>query len=1057
MLQYWIFLSLAPIAAAMVILIAGYAWLRPGSPLARSLAWYLLAVAGFLSANILELIEGTPDGAAFFARVEYLFIPLIPVLWLRFALFYIGRADWASPRRMWLFAILPVMTALLAWSNSLHGLVWAQHTYNALGESWGTFLVQRYGPWFWAQGVYSYILLLGGVLLIMLEALRAPRLFRMQSLSIMVGALLPLIFNLVYVFRVIPGLVKDYTPLAFALAGLAFALSIFRHRLLAISPVARAVLIESMQDPMLVLDELQRVIDMNPAAQRFLGIAAEASLGQPFKQVWPAAANITPLTPDATVPLGWAGAQHLAQRIPPIITVTDHSEPGEAVLRSYELHISPLPTRGHAASRIPAAGRIPSPSAGWLVVLHDLTLRRQAEVALEEANHSLADAYREVAEKSNALAKTNAAMVTANNSLLHLNEELEARVSARTESLRQRAAELEVLAHVSSALRQTATFDELLATLLRETGVALGFGAGAILLHEEDFLRVAALHNQPPDLFDTMLAPDGGPLWQALHSGQTTRVDLRTSPAGLSPSLIILANDYPSGILAPMQVPGRTLGLLAFFFDPRNEPSQEWPLTAIAEMGANAIQRVRLMETLEQLVWDRTRDLSTLYEVTSTTNEFQDLDTLLVRILEKALDVLHGRIGLVHLLVERPDPRYTLADQPRPPETALRLITTLGLDTLPSAQPAPTPHLLGRDHPGPWSEVFERNNILVLPDVTEQPLPAAARIEQGTAPDPADHPNNSPSLEPVQANQPNRMLPPQLLAILCEQSAVAYVGVPIHAKGRALGVMSVFGESLASFSAEDIALLAAIADHVGGAVENAQLRKKAEDAAVMEERQRLARDLHDSVTQSLYSLVLFSQAGRDALAPAVLAEDGETDTVGASLNVARALTLLSRVGETSQQALKELRLLIYELRPLALPTDGLTGALRNRLETVEQRAGVRPMLLAEHAGDLPPEIESGLYGIAQEALNNVVKHARANEVTVRFEVWPERVELEISDNGRGFLIDPVHPGGGIGLASMRERAAAMGGTLAVRSEIERGTSILVSLKREEPDDERYRN
>jgi signal transduction histidine kinase len=162
--------------------------------------------------------------------------------------------------------------------------------------------------------------------------------------------------------------------------------------------------------------------------------------------------------------------------------------------------------------------------------------------------------------------------------------------------------------------------------------------------------------------------------------------------------------------------------------------------------------------------------------------------------------------------------------------------------------------------------------------------------------------------------------------------------------------------------------------------------------------------------------------------------------------------MFTRLSETSQQALKELRLLIYELRPLALLTEGLSGALHNRLALVEQRSGMRTQLLVDHARELPPAMETGLYGIAQEALNNVLKHAHASQVTVRFEVWPDRVELEVSDNGRGFLINPGEPGGGFGLASMRERAAALGGTLAVRSEIERGTSILVSLKWEAPDE-----
>jgi signal transduction histidine kinase len=191
--------------------------------------------------------------------------------------------------------------------------------------------------------------------------------------------------------------------------------------------------------------------------------------------------------------------------------------------------------------------------------------------------------------------------------------------------------------------------------------------------------------------------------------------------------------------------------------------------------------------------------------------------------------------------------------------------------------------------------------------------------------------------------------------------------------------------------------------------------------------------------------VLFAEAGREALAPAFLLENDEPAALDSSPSVTRARQMLLRLAETSQQALKELRLLIYELRPLSLHKEGLLGALRSRLEMVEQRAGMRAVLQAEYAGHLPPQVESGLYGIAQEALNNVVKHAGASQVTVRLDGGPEVTELEISDNGCGFLLDPAWPGGGMGLASMRERAAALGGSLIVHSDIGRGTRILITL------------
>jgi signal transduction histidine kinase len=258
----------------------------------------------------------------------------------------------------------------------------------------------------------------------------------------------------------------------------------------------------------------------------------------------------------------------------------------------------------------------------------------------------------------------------------------------------------------------------------------------------------------------------------------------------------------------------------------------------------------------------------------------------------------------------------------------------------------------------------------------------------------------------------------------------AYVGVPMRARGQNLGVLSVFGEREQQFNVEDVALLASIADHVAVAIENDRLRQRAQRAAVVEERERLARELHDSVTQSLYSVTLLAEAGRE------LARSQET---------ARAAHHLSRIGEIAQQALKEMRLMVHELRPPTLEREGLVGALRQRLETVEGRAGVKARLLAEELVELPAPTEEELYRVAQEALNNALKHAAATSVVVRVRERNGRVELEVADNGAGFDPTGVRDRGGMGLISMRERAERLGGALTVRSIPGKGTTVKVSV------------
>ncbi|MEZ4663854.1 MAG: GAF domain-containing protein, partial [Caldilineaceae bacterium] len=189
------------------------------------------------------------------------------------------------------------------------------------------------------------------------------------------------------------------------------------------------------------------------------------------------------------------------------------------------------------------------------------------------------------------------------------------------------------------------------------------------------------------------------------------------------------------------------------------------------------------------------------------------------------------------------------------------------------------------------------------------------------------------------------------------------------------GCIALYYPQRQEFSDEDIRLATAFSAQAALAIENARLREQVQRAAVVEERTRLARDLHDSVTQSLYSLTLLAEGWRYMAAE------------GCPLNVAEAL---SELGGLGQQALKEMRLLIHELRPPALEKERLLGALHKRLAAVEQRSGVETSLIADELVDLPPAQEEALYAIAQEALNNTLKHAAATAVDVRLRCaeWP---------------------------------------------------------------------
>jgi signal transduction histidine kinase len=175
----------------------------------------------------------------------------------------------------------------------------------------------------------------------------------------------------------------------------------------------------------------------------------------------------------------------------------------------------------------------------------------------------------------------------------------------------------------------------------------------------------------------------------------------------------------------------------------------------------------------------------------------------------------------------------------------------------------------------------------------------------------------------------------------------------------------------------------------------------------------------------------------------LLAETGRRSAKAGDLE--SVASYLGRLGEIAQQALKEMRLLIYELRPPALEQIGLVGALQQRLDAVEGRAGVEARLLVEEEGQLAAPVEEALYRIVLEALNNALKHAAATSVTVWIRLDGERTELEVADNGRGFDPAAVSDKGGLGLVTMRERAERLGGTLMITSAPGEGTRVKASV------------
>src|SRR5207237_626192 len=222
-------------------------------------------------------------------------IGIVPAAWLALALQYAGRTKWLTPRMLALLSIEPIITLILAWNNGLHPLL-----YGKVGleiTSAYTVLVIARGPWYWFNVSYSYLLLLLGTALLVscIPTLRhRASVYRGQVSALIIAVLVPWVSNVVTVFGLSPFPNLDLTPLAFTVTGLAMAWNLFRFRLLDLVPVARHAVVESMSDAVIVLDQHNRITDLNPAAQRLFGRPLSELMGQPatlmaqIPAAWPA-------------------------------------------------------------------------------------------------------------------------------------------------------------------------------------------------------------------------------------------------------------------------------------------------------------------------------------------------------------------------------------------------------------------------------------------------------------------------------------------------------------------------------------------------------------------------------------------------------------------------------------------------------------------------------------------------------------------------------------------------------------------------------------------------
>jgi PAS domain S-box-containing protein len=267
-----------------------------------------------------------------------------------------------------------------------------------------------------------------------------------------------------------------------------------------------------------------------------------------------------------------------------------------------------------------------------------------------------------------------------------------------------------------------------------------------------------------------------------------------------------------------------------------------------------------------------------------------------------------------------------------------------------------------------------------------------------------------------------------LTGLLADEDVRALMCIPIGGDGEVIAAFCVFYAQPHEFTEPEQRLLVALAQRAGLALDNARLYEAARGKAALEERQRLARELHDSVSQALYAIGLNTTAAQHLIAA----------------DPSRVSRLLTDVLSLAETGLAEMRALIFELRPESLETEGLVGALEKQAAAVHARHRLQVDATLGEEPNVPLGTKEALYRLAQEALHNVAKHAHAHVVKLELESDPSQLVLRIGDDGRGFDSAGSFPGH-LGLHSMRERIAALGAEFAIASAPGEGTLISVRI------------
>lgn len=345
---YFAFLCITAIISAII---AVAAWQRRSTAARTCFALMMVAVTEYATVAALEAAASLLADKIFWSKLEYLGSNSTIAFFLMFAIYFTHFDKWLTRRRIALLWIAPIFNIILVATNEYHHLIWSGFLPGPVNSN--LIIYKHSFGFFWVMlCVYAYTVT--GTLLLIKASAQYKALYRQQSFTLLVGSLVPILGSSAYMLSLSPpGL--NITPMSFMLSGLCFFISIYRFRLFDIIPVARELLVENMSDGVIVLDVQNRIVDINPAAQRFIDINHRC-IGQ-YARVLPIWSDIVKL------------CNHSNDQNRDFFLTIDQ-------VRYFELQISVLRDRSHQFT-------------GQLIVLHDITQRYQAEIELRQANQSL--------------------------------------------------------------------------------------------------------------------------------------------------------------------------------------------------------------------------------------------------------------------------------------------------------------------------------------------------------------------------------------------------------------------------------------------------------------------------------------------------------------------------------------------------------------------------------------------------------------------------------------------------------------------------------------------